>query len=166
MIAKFCFWWLWRLEVNPILTKDFNHWYQFSSKKLGPLIMCVWEQDWVKLIPGRSQTLNRCQSETWIGSWVFVQIFALIFSSFVSLAAYSLQLGRRLQLTVSGPDQRRGGRHPGESAVSNCFSLKRRERFLLPEMRMEAGLRYEGVSVLVQVLTWGTDGTNHGTSTQ
>ena len=81
MIAKFCFWWLWRLEVNPMLTKDFNHWYQFSSKKLGPWIMCVWEQDWVKLNLGRTQTLNRCQTETWIGSWVFVQILALIFSS-------------------------------------------------------------------------------------
>ena len=85
MIANFCFWWLWRLEVNPMLTKDFNHWYQFSSKKLGPWIMCVWEQDWVKLKLGRTQTLNRCQTKTWRGSWVFVQILALIFSSPVFL---------------------------------------------------------------------------------
>ena len=63
------------------------------------------------------------------------------FLSFVPLAAYSLQLGRRVQLTVSGSGQCRGGRHPGESAVCNHFSLKRRESFLLPETRMEAVLR-------------------------
>lgn len=84
-----------------------------------------------------------------MGNLVFVHILALIFffslSFLVSLAAYSLQLGRRLQLTVSGSNQCRGSRHPGESTVCNHLPLQRREGLLSPcRWEMEAGVAEEG----------------------
>ena len=108
---------------------------------------------------GKNSILSRRQSETWMGNSVFVQSLTLtFFSPLVSLTAYSLQLGRRLQLTVSGPYQCRGSRYPGESTICNRFSFQIR--------RWKLGLDKKRSPVLVEVLTWGTDWMNHGASTQ
>lgn len=108
---------------------------------------------------GKNSILNRCQSEIWMGNSVFVQILTLtFFSPLVSLTAYSLQLGRRLQLTVSGSYQCRGSWHPGESTIYNRFSFE--------IWQWKLGLDKRRSPVLIEMLTWGTDWMNHGASMQ